>query len=332
MGVTFFLADEASLDELERLDPDRDVARFQRGEHGWVLQTYHRLRRAGHPVRLTDIAPGEGLVVFHVKQRRELLRTLPARHGPVLVAVRADNREAPVADFELLQNGRFADDRRRFFVPYWPQPGLVPRDEGRGTAIRRIAFKGYSRNLEPAFRSREWLDFLAGLGIAWDFDAVEFEGATTDGSSLTWHDFSQTDLVLAVRPPARRLHTDKPATKLYNCWHAGVPALLGPEFAYRELRRDELDYIEISGVANAKDAVRRLLDSPTLYHAMVENGRRRAVEFTTEAITARWAALLFETLPALLARPRYRLARNLPRPIRTFARRVARLAMLRPPR
>src|SRR5436309_1927650 len=167
MRVTFFLdalGAQEDLDGLRRLDPDRDWRSFQRGEQVWVLQTYLRLARAGRPVELAAMPPGEGLIVFHAKQARALRRQ---RH-------------------------------------------------------------------------------LLG-------DAV---------------------LVLAVRPEGRS--TNKPASKLVNAWLAGVPALLGPEIAYRELRRSELDYCEVSSLAEAQAAVDRLLGDPGLYNAMVENGRARA--------------------------------------------------------
>ena len=83
-----------------------------------------------------------------------------------------------------------------------------------------------------------------------------------------------------------------------------MPAVLGPEYAYRELRRSDLDYLEISEPDEAKDAVLRLREDTRLYSAMVENGRRRAREFTAEKILARWAVLLFDRIPRLVAERR----------------------------
>ncbi len=254
----------------------------------------------------------------------------------VLVGVRADNREPLLADFEIVQNGRFADGRKRFFVPHWPQPGLIPRDPARGTRIERIAYKGFDANLHPGFRSAEWTGFLAGLGIEWVVDSVEFAGEQTDRLVLEWPDFRTVDVFLAVRPEGRRrepaLRTSKPATKLYNAWLAGVPSVLGPEHAFRELRQSDLDYQEAASVEEAKSAVLRLRDDPGLYQTMVENGRRRGAGFTAEALVPRWAELLFETIPALAASPRSRLIRGMPLPVRSAARWLARKAVLRPAR
>src|SRR5436305_598710 len=279
MRVTFFLdalGAEEDLDGLRRLGPDRDWRHFQRGEQVCVLQTYLRRARAGLPVELAAVPPGEGLIVFHAKQARALRRQAHLLKDAVLVAARADNRQPLIADFEILQNGTFADGRRRFHIPHWPQPGLLPRDPSRGTAIRRLVYKGFDGNLSPEFRRLEWRQLLAGRGIEWVVDAAPFAGRETDAQAIDWPDFREADLILAVRPPDRRGATNKPASKLVNAWLAGVPALLGPEIAYRELRRSELDYFEVSSLAQAREAVDRLLGNPDLYQTMVENGRTRA--------------------------------------------------------
>jgi hypothetical protein len=134
--------------------------------------------------------------------------------------------------------------------------------------------------------------------------------------------------VVALRPPDRRLHTGKPATKLINAWRAGAPAVLGPEVAYRELRRSELDYLEAASLAEARAAVERLAGDPQLYRAMVDNGHTRARELSFAATTGRWAELLFETLPPLAAPLATR--RRPPLPLRIAGRRLLRWATLRP--
>lgn len=331
MRCTFFLAGE-DLEALSRIDPDRDWRELQTGERAWILQTWLRLRRAGHPVELSATvpeAPEDTLVVFHAKQAKDLLRPRSRLRDAVLVGVRADNREPLIADFEILQNGFFADGRRRFHMPHWPQSGLVPRDPARGERIERIAYKGFAANLHPDFRTAAWTGFLAQEGIEWVVDAVAFDGRNR--RELDWPDFRTVDLALAVRPAERKQRRSKPATKLFNAWLAGVPALLGPELAFQELRRSELDYLEVASVAEAREAVLRLRRDPGLYRALVENGLRRSAECSHEALVPHWAELLFETIPALAAE-RSRLARRLPLPARAAGRWIARTVALRPAR
>ena len=304
--VTFFLDNDGDgdgdADALRGLDPDRDWRQLQRGEHAWVLQSYLRLARAGYPVRLTSRLPDSGVVVFHAKQRRALplRRRSRGRSGPVFVAVRGDVKQAAGADFEIVQNQRSADGRGRFFIPHWPQPGLLPRDTARGARLARIAYKGFDRNLHPYFRTAGWRSFLASHGIEWVVDSVPFAEDGTRGEALEWPDFRAVDAVLAVRPAACPRRDSKPATKLYNAWLAGVPALLSPDVAFRELWRSPLDFLETAGPAAAESGVRRLLAEPDLYRRMVANGRVRAAEYSADAVLVRWLELLEETLPERL--------------------------------
>ncbi len=334
--VAFFLDDPRPVGDLERLDPERDWRELVRGERVWILKTFLHLRAAGHPVRLVGTVPPDGLVVFHAKQRRALARSLATQgvRAPrcALIGVRGDLRQPLIADFEILQNGRWAGPGR-FAVRHWPQGGLVPREPARGERIENLAFKGFAANLAAPFRGATWTDALARRGLTWRADSVAFAGLATDEAALDWNDYSAVDLVVAVRPPRRRLWTSKPATKLVNAWRAGVPAVLGPEWAYRELRRDPLDYVEVKSAEEALAAIDRLRESPALYRAMVERGFERAAEVTVDAVTARWAEVLFDLVPARLATDRgLARLRRWPLPVRALARRARRLAGRRPAR
>jgi hypothetical protein len=304
MRVTFFLDGETDFDALRAVDPDRDTRFFQRGERIWILQAYLRLRRAGHPVELSGELPDDGLVVFHVKHRNGIVRQWRRSCRAVLVGVRADNPPTPISDFEILQNDRYALPERRFFIPHWPQPGILPRDAARGSNVRCIAYRGFNSNMDARFLEPGFQRFLADRGIEWLFDSVEFVGRATDEKSVAWHDYRAVDLVLAVRPAVRDMHVSKPGTKLYNAWLGHAPALLGPEYAYRAMRRSPLDYIEVHDPAEAMRAIDALRSDPERYRAMIANGIERAREFTADAILGQWATLLFETLPSLAQRPR----------------------------
>jgi len=331
--VVFFLDDPAPLEGLERLDPETDWREFVRGERVWILQTYLRLRQADYPVRLADEPPSTGLVVFHAKQRRALRRAFVrgSQRAPrsLLVGVRADNHQPLIADFEILQNGRWVSPNR-FSVPHWPQSALRPRDAARGTRIERVGFKGFNQSLAAPFRDPAWVEALQRRQLTWVQDAVNFSGRSTNSNELEWNDYTSIDLLLAVRPPDRNLWTSKPATKLINAWRAGVPALLGAEWAYRELRHSELDYLEVTGLTDALDAIERLRADPALYHAMIRNGQRRAETFTVAAITARWAEILYESVPARVELAGRGPLHHLPLGVRSAARRVQRWLQGRP--
>jgi hypothetical protein len=319
LPVHFFLQPSAiSLQRALTLDPDRDWTDLRRAREVWIVQTWNRLCRSGYQPTLSDEVPARGIVVYHKEDQRLLLKRLPRGATPVLVGVRADFRPCESADFEVLQNGCYADGRRSFFLPHWPQPGLLPRDVERGDRIERIAYKGYVGNLAAEFRSARWRQFLSAQGMEFDDDAV-LDDAFDHPIQTRFHDYREVDLVLAVRPGETRT---KPASKLVNAWQAGIPALLSPDYPFEELRQNPLDYLAVRDLAEAEAAVLRLKREPGLYRAMIEHGRRRGAEFSVEKIVRLWAALLFETIPSRAAEhPSRHYGRN-PRRLRHYWRKV----------
>lgn len=322
LPVTFFYPYPDELAALSDLDLDEYLYWSHEGKErrrAWILQTYLRLREAGHPVSISDTLPDRGLLVLLPEP--EIRRAFDAQftrahRSLLLVTVRADVTEYRplLGDVDIVQNGRFADDDRVFFVPHWPQPGLLPRDSRRGTRVENIVFKGGFGSLLSDFRSAQWNDYLAAHDLTFRIASAE-----TEGTVPNWHDYRTADLNLAVRPPYNDggLRCEKPASKLINAWHAGVPSLLGAEYAFRELRASPLDYIEVTSVDEAIQAVEHLRAHPTLYTQMVEHGRRRARAFTPERIAERWAEVLFEQAPRMAERRITRWTRALPGPLRS---------------
>jgi len=296
LPVHFFLQPKAiTLQRALSLDPDRDWTDLRRAREVWIVQTWKRLRQAGYPLTMSDQAPRDGIIVYHKEDQRVLLTRLPRGATPVLIGVRADFRACTYADFEILQNGCYADGRRSFFVPHWPQPGLLPRDPRRGDRMERIAFKGFVGNLTQEFRSARWLAFLSEQGMVFDDDVI-LDDSFSQPIRARFHDYREVDLVLAVRRGDTRT---KPASKLVNAWQAGIPALLSPDYAFEELRESPLDYLAVRNLGEAQAAVLRLKREPGLYRAMIEHGRLRGAEFSVGKITQMWASLLFQTIPAL---------------------------------
>ena len=152
-----------------------------------------------------------------------------------VVSFRADWSRPYLADITLTMNGTIATRRTEHAMPHWIQTGLVPRDPARGDRLEHLVFKGDMVNLDPRFATDDFARALASFGVT--FRAQPYDRETKRSG---WHEYTEVDAVLAVRAiPPTELAT-KPATKLVNAWAAGVPAFLGVEPAFRELRRDEL--------------------------------------------------------------------------------------------
>jgi hypothetical protein len=293
MPVTFFLDVPATeLEAWRALRPDREPQRLVLGEHYWIVLTWARLRAAGLAVQLDNRLPDAGVVVFYAGDKRAIWRQqCEGRSQALLVAVRSDRSPVGFADVEIVQNLASADGLRSLHVPHWPQPGLLPRDPARGGALRTVLFPGTPRNLHPEFLGAHWAAFLEARGLAF---RSHFQADA--GSPPAYQDFRDVDLMLALRPAAAAQAGNKPAWKLFNAWLAGVPALLGPETGYRELRQGPLDYLEIENPDQAMAAIDRLLEQPALYRAMVDNGLVRGQAFGTEATLARWQRLIEDDL------------------------------------
>ena len=117
-----------------------------------------------------------------------------------------------------------------------------------------------------------------------------------------WNDYSQVDCVVAVRPPEPRTPdawdsaqfslNRKPATKLYNAWMAGVPAILSPDIAFQDIKESEFDFLEARDVPEILERIHLLMSNADLRRSIVENGKRRAKEFEVSKTVQRWIEIL----------------------------------------
>jgi hypothetical protein len=249
----------------------------------WVLQTYLRLRAAGFQVQLVPEMPKAGIIVTF----NGLLK-LDYHPNPeqFLVSISADNATHFFAQMHIVQNleqTRILSDS--FHIPHWPQPGIKHRVATAGNRFLRAAFFGDVYNLAPELQTAGWIAELKGSGLAWSIRGPQ---------SREKLDYSDVDLLVAVRSFERKGYIRKPASKLYNAWISGIPAVLGNEFAFREARKSELDYIEVQTYEEACAAIRTLAASPLLRIKMIENGFQRAREVSIPTLVERWRVILFE--------------------------------------
>lgn len=279
----FPLWPELSEPDLPTIAPDRLAELCQGNRNSWLLRTYYELRRQGvaatHATQLDRgainfVAPRD----FGRRQRR-----LDA----FIVIARGDAHLPMLANYVVEQNQQNGAQRARGSIPFWPQPGIIPRDPSRGSSIAKVGFKGRLINIDASVQSEAFQSELRKRGVELELDA--FEGLV---GKHNWNDYRSTDLVMGLRNLTHYDAGKKPASKLVNAWFAEVPALLGPEPAYGELRRSELDYIEVKGPNDVLQALDALQASPDRYQAMIENGKERRRGFTEEALVKRWVELL----------------------------------------
>jgi hypothetical protein len=148
------------------------------------------------------------------------------------------------------------------------------------------------QQLAPEIATEQFARDLADCGVTW---VVEHEKGL-------WPDYSQTDAVLAIRSFQPPLHSRKPATKLYNAWIAGVPAILGPEPAFQHEGTPGADYIEAQTLTDVVNSIRSLRENPELRKAMVARGTANADRYRVPSIVDDWRQLLESRLQPLLER------------------------------
>lgn len=259
-------------------DPDLLHTRIQNNEDCWVVLTYLYLKRRNLNVSISDrFIPGEICVVSSLD-----LAIRDLTFNSFVVGCRGDGFKPPLCDMSIVQNRTNLESEADLFIPLWPQPGLIPRLQERGNRIEQLVFKGHEINLYEPFRSAAFQQELEKLGVT-----LRMNGAPALGV-VNWNDYSSDDLVLAVRDLTEQDALVKPASKLVNAWTTGVPALLGPEPAFRDLRQSDLDYIEVKTPAAVLEAIQRLKSDPELYQRMIANGLKRAEAFTVETSAKQW--------------------------------------------
>lgn len=269
------------IDKLTTTDIQRQADRFRGGVNNWVVQSYLQLRepmaQVGIRARITDHFVTNAICIAH---RDHLNCFFDFSERAYIVAVRADRPLVQIGHRQIVQNvlaGRNASER---YLPLWPQPGLIPRDPRRGVGIERMAYFGRDASMPQWLRDPRFIDALKRIGITFSLRTRE------------WHDYSDVDLVLAHRIASPTLLHEKPASKLINAWHAGVPALLSDEPAYAALRRSDLDYLVVDTPQSLLRRIEYLRAETSVYRAMIENGRVRAREYSAEAVRARWLELI----------------------------------------
>lgn len=276
---------------------------FGLGIYAWTIQTYLRLRDSGLSCALVDQLPEEGIVFLHRNAFRSHPRGIEVRPKRLLICFQGDLLPHPDAQAHILQNP-VQENRQSwaYFVPHWPQPGLQSRDANRGDRFETISFFGHADNLAPEFSGSAWVASLNRLGLQWQPMINNNQWHDQSTLDAPWDSYRNVDAIIAVRSFDQRTlaqtkkYRHKPATKLYNAWLAGVPAILGPESGYRAERKNDLDYLEVTSYSEVLQALVRLKEDVELRRAMVRNGWLRSQAITPERLTERWLGFVQSTL------------------------------------
>jgi hypothetical protein len=294
--ISFYLP-RADWPAFEAMPTPRDLSAnprlFLSPALNWTWRTYLHLGNEEIECEMVDTMPPAG-IIFCAACNIPLLYRPNDRQ--LIVCCVADSPTPFYTQFNVYQCATQSHlmSQKGFphaaFMPHWPQPGLQPRSTSRGSRFENIDYFGAADQLAPELHDDTFRAAVKSLGLNfrchYDF----------------YHDYTETDAVLAIRHFHSTAIVHKPASKLVNAWLAGVPSILGKESAFSELRRSPYDYLEAISVAGALQAVERLRQDHRLRVAMTDQGNRRARDFTEKALTAQWRNLLATDVPELFER------------------------------
>ncbi|AFZ47931.1 hypothetical protein Cyast_1978 [Cyanobacterium stanieri PCC 7202] len=276
--IYFYLPEKDWLDDMPNI-PDVYWEEFGRGIYCWTLQTYLYLKADGFPCKLVKNIPDEGIIIAH---RDSFPYELRPKEKQLLICIKPDRNPHPYAQLHIVQNPQDAKVlKNSYYIPLWRQPGLISRKLERHNLLENIAYFGINSNLAPELKDPSWSRKLAELGLNWIIMPRN-----------RWYDYSEVDAIIAVRSFDQQSYIDKPATKLYNSWHAGVIPLLGQESAFQSEQKTDLDYFEISSVDEAIAILKQLKDNPKLCQQVRKNGQKRASETSPGNIVKQWRYFL----------------------------------------
>lgn len=261
-----------------------------KGDLCWCLQSYLLLKARGAvKVQLSSRMQAGAVNIVH----SDHLLSLRGAPNQFIVCVRADFPCRRWAHYHLVQN-RAQLGGEASYIPLWPQPALVERDERRDGVIT-VAYAGEIVNGNLASGVGAWKRLFARHGLNF-----------VQPPSAAWNDLSQVDVILGVRSFDKRPYDGKPPSKLLNAWHAGIPFIGGYDSAFSQVGTPGSDYLRVGSAEEALAAVLRLRDSPLLYSLLVRNGRRKAMDFTADAIATQWEQVLLGPVRKRLLRWRAR--------------------------
>ena len=245
----------------------------------WIVRTYLALKNVGFPCEIVNQIPKKGILFA---DRDTLGNKYPYLGETMLICAKGDREFHSSAHLHVVQNPVDIQKKNSlwnpFYIPPWPQPALIPRAIDRGSRVENIAFIGTRHNLTKEFLSEKWINSLKEIDCQWYpiFDKNK------------WNDYSNIDIIIAVRGFNKSSYDHKPASKLINCWRGLVPAILAPESAYLSISNSELDFLIVTSLEETIEAVKKLKNNPQLYLSMIENGKQRSREFSDEKITEKW--------------------------------------------
>jgi hypothetical protein len=263
------------------------------GPYNWTLQTYIYLKAIKFDCEITDSLDINGILISHGDFLPKYIKPRALRY---VVEIKPDRSlSSLLANFAITQSVHdpLIKSFRRFFinsasVQYWPQPSIFKRDSSRKNILKNVFYMG---------KPEQFIKELTQLHNEIKKLGMNFKAA----SGEDWNNYSKADVVVAVRPrisfkkgsvPSNLALNKKPASKLINSWIANVPAILSPDRAYLDIKKNKYDFLEASDVSEIIDQLKFLKSNRSFYRKMIINSNKRASQYKSELIAKEWKLII----------------------------------------
>ena len=314
--IHFWCPDSAAIG-VTSWDPDAEPQRFASGVGHSFFELYARLRDEGVQVELGDLPSRRPQLV--VAAAGLLWRDKSAADGVLRAIDRARDRyvlirgdvplwwHLPIKPVvEVMPNRLVTRSPNQRWLPPLPQRGMLRRKAGSIERVGTVAIKCNPEYLPAELQSPRLLHGLRAAGADLWIDVP----GQTDGTDQRWHDFSQVDAVLCIRPGSKHDLTRKPATKLINSWVAGCIPIASPEPAYTELANPGSDVCFIETLEELPELVRFLNSSPEVLLRLNEGIRIRQADFEPKRVLGQWRDLVEASAESAASAPTGRYVRS----------------------
>jgi len=265
---------EAEIELAEQKTVDETWYLYHSGDCIWTLQTHHNLKSMGFRTKLSFSLVPNAINIAHVTTLRKL--------GPMkncyVVAIRADKNPIHWANFEVLQNMSQVKRHHQAYITHWPQPGLIPR-ASESTTVKNVAFSGSPQ--ENCLNKFDVENDIKSLGL--NYKIMD---------KTKWNDFSNIDILLAIRSFNDNQFFNKPPSKLINSWWANIPLITSDDSAYRDIGAPGHNYLIARFYDEMLTHINNLAKDPGLYKQIVQNGADSRENYTREKIASTWIDLI----------------------------------------
>ena len=250
----------------------------------WLYQTWLELRET-LPVELVTSMPSRGTVIT----MGNFLTPHSLPSDQLFIAnIVADFIPHPGTHFQIVQNRAHSRRLPRSrFIPHWPQPNLIPRPASRAGQFETVAFFGDPKNIASELATDSFASTLAhATGTSFEIR-----------NAAQWHDYSNVDVALAIRDFSNASHLNKPATKLYNAWLAGVPLIGGRDSAFSAEGIENENYLFARSPNHCIELVQKLKADPAFRAHIVASGHKKTATRSREAVREIWKSFCENDLP-----------------------------------